>query len=251
MTERGAQIGFSQRVSVEWLELTANLVLAGRSPREIREQLRERLHEDLSFGGEPERGTREKVISILLRVWRVNNGDLGNFRNDGLGFLMGLPKAERVPIHWGMCLAAYPFVGAVAGHVGRLLYLQGSVAATMVQRRLRERYGERETVARATRRVLRSFIDWRVLAESEQPGVYRAGQKQCITNSALGSWLVEACLRGLPDGRASLRSVIESPSLFPFELPRISGESVRQSGRVEVTELGIDDQILSVHSLMG
>lgn len=28
------------------------------------------------------------------------------------------------------------------------------------QRRMREEYGERETVSRATQRVLRSFIDW-------------------------------------------------------------------------------------------
>ena len=56
-------------------------------------------------------------------------------------------------VHWCMCMAAYPFFGTVADATGRLLRLQGTAAAAQIQRRLRERLGERETVARAARRV--------------------------------------------------------------------------------------------------
>ena len=35
-----------------------------------------------------------------------------------------------------------------------------TAGAAQVQRRLRERFGERETVARAARRILRAYIDW-------------------------------------------------------------------------------------------
>ena len=69
-----------------------------------------------------------------------------------------------------MALAAYPFWGAVAAQTGRLLRLQGTVAAAQVQRRIKEGYGERDTVSRAARRVLRSFIDWRVLTDTATKG---------------------------------------------------------------------------------
>lgn len=46
------------------------------------------------------------------------------------------------------------------------------VAAAHVQRRVHEQYGERETVSRAARRVLRSFLDWGVLQETESKGIY-------------------------------------------------------------------------------
>ena len=72
-------------------------------------------------------------------------------------------------------MAVYPFWSGVATQVGRLLRLQGSAAAAHVQRRVREQYGERETVSRAARRVLRSYLDWGVLQETGKKGIYSAG----------------------------------------------------------------------------
>ena len=46
MTRRG-QIGFSQRIHLDWLEYTANLVLAGNPREEIVAALGERLKEKL------------------------------------------------------------------------------------------------------------------------------------------------------------------------------------------------------------
>ena len=72
-----------------------------------------------------------------------------------------------------MCIAVYPFFGTVADAVGRLLRLQGTAGAAQVQRRLRERFGERETVTHAARRILRAYIDWGILEETDQKGLYR------------------------------------------------------------------------------
>jgi hypothetical protein len=74
-----------------------------------------------------------------------------------------------------MVMAVYPFWSGVAIQTGRLLRLQGSAAAAHVQRRIREQYGERETVSRAACRVLRSYLDWGVLQETGANGVYSAG----------------------------------------------------------------------------
>ena len=94
--------------------------------------------------------------------------------------LQGLPRKERIAVHWGMAMAAYPFWGAVAAHTGRLLLLQGTAAAVHVQRRVKEDYGERETASRAARRVLRSFIDWDVLNETYDKGIYNQGEKYSV-----------------------------------------------------------------------
>ena len=43
MTKRTNQIGFSQRVRLEWLEQTANLVLAGKDRSAVNDALQELL----------------------------------------------------------------------------------------------------------------------------------------------------------------------------------------------------------------
>ena len=174
---RRDQIGFSQRIRLDWLEYTANLVLAGNSREEIVAALSERLKEKLSVGSEPKRGNRDKAISILTKIWVTVPKDLQTLRNEGLDHLRTGGPSERMLVHWCMCMAVYPFFGTVAAAAGRLLRLQGTAGAAQVQRRLRERYGERETVARAARRILRTCIDWGALHETEEKGLYRGTAK--------------------------------------------------------------------------
>ena len=76
-----------------------------------------------------------------------------------------------------MCMAVYPFFGTVDDAAGRLLHQQGTAGAAQVQHRLRERFGERETVARATRRSLRAYIDWGVVQETQENGLYRGAER--------------------------------------------------------------------------
>jgi hypothetical protein len=52
MTRRTDQIGFSQRVRLEWLEQTANLVLAGNDKAAINQALEELLKDKVSIGSQ-------------------------------------------------------------------------------------------------------------------------------------------------------------------------------------------------------
>lgn len=236
MKQRHRQIGFSQRVRLEWLERTANLVLAGNTEQDTIAGLQAFLQDKISVGGSAVRGNREKVITILRRVWLPADDELAALRDAGLGFLRDLPVDEHLPVHWGMVMAAYPFWSTVAETVGRLLRLQGTASAAQAQRRVRESLGERETVARAARRVIRAFMDWGVLCETGERGVYGQGTATEVPSSDLAAWLVNAYLRASSTGRANLDAVMNSPTFFPLRLPRLNGPDVvsKTQGRVDV-----------------
>jgi hypothetical protein len=251
MNTRERQIGFSQRVRLEWLERTANLVLAGSERQAIERALAELLADRVSVGGEAERGNREKVITILLKVWANVPRGSEAFRDEGLAILRRLEKPQRLAVHWGACLAAYPFFGAVASNVGRLLGLQGSAAATLVQRRIREQYGERDTVSRAARRILRSFIDWGVLVEGKQSGVYLAGPVRPVADERLAVWLVEAHVCGLNGRRTALQSIAESPAFFPLRLPTLRAEGLLSAARLDVARVNESETYVAVHGRPG
>ena len=165
--------------------------------------------------------------------------------DEGLQIHQGLPRKERIAVHWGMALAAYPFWGAVAVHTGRLLRLQGTVAASHVQRRVKEQYGERETAHRAARRVLRSFIDWNVLNETDDKGVYAQGNRYPIQDSRLIAWLVEASLHARENSSAAIKDLLNGPSLFPFRLAHVSAERlVSLSPRLDLLRHGLDENLV-------
>lgn len=241
-----AEVGFSQRIRLQWLQYTAERALAGYTRDEIQTALQDLLQDRLSVGGTAERGNREKAITILLKVWVSVPTQLEALRNDGLELLKRLPPHAHLAAHWGMTIAVYPFFGVVAEAVGRLLRLQGSVTAAQVQRRVREQLGERETVARAARRVLRCFVDWGVLAETAEKGVYRATPIQLVEDKGLALWLIEAALVANGAQLGALQAVLQSPALFPFTVCPVHPADIARHNRLELFRQGLDDAMLMV-----
>lgn len=245
MTGRSDEIGFSQRVRLEWFKQTANLVLAGNSRAAVTDVLRELLKDRVSVSSQAERGNREKIITILLKTLVAVPRELEPLRDEGFGLLRRIPERDHLAVYWGMVSAVYPFWSSVAVQVGRLLRLQGAVAAVHVQRRVRELYGERETVSRAARRVLRSYLDWGVLRDSGTKGVYQPEAPLTIADPHLTAWLVEAAFRSSGDTVAPLKDVLNSASLFPFQVkPVTAANIVAASGRLDVCRHGLDDDLL-------
>jgi hypothetical protein len=242
------QIGFSQRIRLAWLEHTAQLVLAGQTREQIERELQDLLRDQLSVGGNAVRGNREKAITILLRTWVSVSDDLKPLRDDGVEHLQRLPPEDHLAVHWGMSMTAYPFFGAVAEATGRLLRLQGSAAAAQVQRRIREQLGERETVARAARRVLRCFLDWGVLEESTEKGVYRAATVRPVEDRKLAVWLVEAALVASSLDFATIRSITQSPALFPFSLVPLRPSDLSGSTRLEPLRQGVNEDMIALRT---
>ena len=249
--KRGGQIGFSQRIHLDWLEYTANLVLAGNPREEIVAALGERLKEKLSVGNQPERGNRDKAITILTKVWVTVPRELQSLRDEGLGHLQCRGPSDRMLVHWCMCMAVYPFFGTVADAVGRLLRLQGTAGAAQVQRRLRERFGERETVARAARRILRAYIDWGVLRETGDKGLYRGAAKRAVDDRSLAVWAIKARLFASGANPRSGSALLRGPHLFPFEMVLPSMRDIEACEAMETFRHGLDQKVLIGLSKLG
>ncbi|MFC2146031.1 hypothetical protein ACFLRT_01575 [Acidobacteriota bacterium] len=246
MKERLKPVGFSMRIRLEWLRYTANLVLAGNDRDTISDELRNMLKDQLSVDSDVIRGNREKTISILMKIWQNVPPGLEDLRDAGLEFIKTMPPDSTLPIHWGMAMAVYPFFGAVAASVGRLLRLQGSFSISHVQRRLREQFGERETVSRAARRVIRSFYDWQVIGETGKKGIYSPTGTKKISNVALILWLIEAVLHTSGDLRGNFKEIVGSPCLFPFNLDKILPGQLNASGRIEVIKHNLDEDLIFI-----
>lgn len=250
--QRHKQIGLDRLVRLDWLERTAYLVLAGNEAHEIKPILQEELSDAFRSSNANVRGSLDKTITILLRIWTGVSDTLHPLRKDGLNLLSSLPKKDHIAVHWGMTMAVYPFWGSVAARTGRLLRLQGTAASDQIQRRAREQYGERETVSRRVRYVLRSFIDWDVLEETQVKGTYSQGNHYLVEEPKLIAWMMEASLHARANGSAAINELLDSPSIFPLRLTHISAEHVASlSPRLSILRHGLDDSLVMLHEKGG
>ena len=113
-----------------------------------------------------------------------------------------------------------------------------------MQRRLRERFGERETVARAARRILRAYIDWGVLLETNEKGLYRGTAKLAIGDPSLAVWTIKALLFAAGGNPRSASALLHGPNLFPFDVALPSMGEVEASEALEICHHGLDQEAL-------
>jgi len=157
-------------------------------------------------------------------------------------------RSERLPLHWGMTMAVYPFWRVVADVTGRLFRLQGAAAPMQVQRRAKELMGEREVVARSTRYVLRAFADWGVVCDSAKKGEYQSAAPVVVNDPRLAAWLLETVVVSSADGRTDFHSLVNSPCLFPFQICRIAPAQLTVTGRLEVIRHSLEETLIRVAS---
>lgn len=240
-------MGFSQRIQLEWLDETARLLREGKTEPEIRSALKEDiLRQRLSVGSTAKKGNRQKATCILMRTWVTVPARAVALRDRALELLTRGNEDDRLILHWGLCMVVYPFFTLVAGTTGRLLRLQGAVAQSQVLSRLWKQIGQRPTVTRATQRLLRSFVDWGVLVDASERGIYRSGPTRSVADPALTAWLVEAALMAANETQAPLNALRRNPALFPFSLKALTAGVLSRQARLEVYRQALDEEMVAL-----
>lgn len=236
-------IGFDRKIRLRWLDATAEWTAQGMPAAELRSKL------DLLLEGEVTgEAARKKTKSVLLRTWLLVPDDLRPLRDEGLAFLTGRSGPDRLLLHWGMVCVNYPVVWEVASVVGRLLSLQGNVSLAQLRRRAVEAYGERSTLIRASQRIIRSFVDWGVLIETQDTGVYLPAPARPVSDEKLTVWLVEAVLRTTGSELGVLTSMLGAPALFPFKIERFPTQLLEQNSRLELYHQNRDEDLVALQS---
>lgn len=242
MATKRRTIGFDRKVQLGWLDATADWAAQGLPVSEIRSELEELLAEEVAGGSY--RGAREKTITVLLHIWVLAPENLVPLRDDGLALLRNRSGRDRLPLHWGMCIASYPFFRDVAATTGRLLALQGTAVLSQITRRMAEGWGERSTVIRAVQRVLRSLVLWGVIEETADRGVFAAAPKVVVERTdGVGPWLLEAGMSNCEKGTRPLAGILTDSALFPFTIHLLRRE-VERNTRLEIYPEGLDTDLV-------
>lgn len=247
MSKRHEKLGIKQTIQKEWMDRTLRMVLAGMTEKEIRQDLDQYLSTQKQSGGIGERGQKTYGMAIgILASWFAPDDDLRRFRDEALKIARVIPEEEWLPLHWAVISAAYPFWYNVAKQVGRLFNLQESVTQVQIFNRIKEQYGDRETVARNARYTVRSFVAWGVLLESGIKGCYNRSAR-AITDKKLAVVMCEAALLAHLDGKLPLEQILHNPAFFPFHLPPLTGDYISgHSVEMEVLRHGLDGEIMII-----
>lgn len=240
-------VGFDRKLELEWLDATAAQVAHGASPDEVRAYLWKLLEGSVSAGSSGFNSDRGKTITVLVHVWSDVPEQARSLRERALKLLQEVDPDERLGVHWAMCMATYPFFRDVASTVGRFAALQERVLLAEVRRRLAEQWGDRDITRRASQRIIRSFVAWGVLADSDRRGVYEPVARKGLATTVV-EVLVEALLLASERSALPAGQIATHPAVFPFAM-KMSLAELRRCSRFAVDRQGVDLDLVRLAGL--
>lgn len=242
---RRARIGFDRKLELEWLDLSAAKAAAGASTEEVKEYLLSSL-DTLAYSGEASGSARAKTVRVLLRVWGGVEPELKPLHDRSTELLPSIPPEQRIALHWAMMIAVYPFFADHAAVFGRLLQLQETVSAAQVKRRIAEQWGDRSTVMRTSRHVVRTMVAWGVIEDAGKGTYVRGGSPRPVAPE-VAELLLEAVLLDSEQEALPMAKAIQHPALFPFQL-RPDIQQLRKSDRIQIYRQGLDSDFVMLAS---
>lgn len=251
MIKRHDKLGIKQTIQKPWIDHVVKMMLAGLTEKEIRAELDDFLATQKQSGGIGERGKKTYGMATgILASWFAPEKKLIPFRDHALAFIQKEDSRNWLPYHWAVISASYPFWFNVAKQTGRLINLQDQIMQIQVFSRLKEHYGDRETVTRNARYTIRSFVAWNVLKDSKIKGCYERCKPMRINDPDLTILLYEAALHANKEGKTTIGVLKNNPAFFPFKLPVLTGDYISQrSNTIEVVRYGLDDELLKLREI--
>ena len=237
-------IGFDRRLELDWLDTIVGLCQESMAPRIVADHLGKRLEGEIA-GTE----ARRKTITVLLRIWVNVPSEYHSLRDEAFQLASQVNARDRLWLHWGMSLLAYPFFRDVAATIGQLSRLQGTFSQAQILRRMVENWGQRTTLQRAGQRLLRTFVDWDLLRDTGTRGSYDAVPPLQTEHQTLALWLLQCALQANEADQIPLRELGQLSYTFPFDLLPFIGD-IRRSKRFEVSRQGLDLEMVSTRTLI-
>lgn len=246
MSKRHDKLGIKQTVQMHWMDHVVKMMLAGLNEKEIRAELDEFLATQKQSGGTGDRGKKTYGMAIsILASWFAPDKELIPFRDRALKLIQNENAQNWLAYHWAVISASYPFWFNVAKQTGRLFNLQDQITQAQVFSRLKEQYGDRETVSRNARYAIRSFVAWGVLEDSRFKGCYIKSKPIKIDDPNLTILLYESALHADREGKAVFGLLKNSPAFFPFQLDALTGDYISQKNNsIDVVRYGLDGELL-------
>lgn len=235
MTAVGKGIGFNRNIKLEWLNATA----AFRAETDDQTELRARLAPIISQQINDPDNIR-KATDILVNIWHRNRESAPVLFGQALELWKGLMTVEnRIWLHYGLTMLAYPFFRQVISVIGSTSRLSDDLTNNDIQKRMVAELGDLGSLQKAVTRITFSLRDWGIMVPGSRRFAYMPVVKGLSTEDLnMEAWLLSCTLVTHPVDELPFNDLITLPALFPFHFS-ITVHDLRNLPGFEVQRQGI------------
>ena len=110
---------------------------------------------------------------------------------------------------------------------------------------MKEQYGDRQTISRYAKYVIRSFVAWGVLFDTDTKGCYAKRSALQVDEPDISVLIDESALHAEQEPKIVFSLIQANPAFFPFEVKSLSSARITQlNNRIDVARYGMDNELL-------
>lgn len=228
-------VGFNRNIKLEWLDATAAFCLEESNEQGVRDRLQSVLAYEINSST-----NLRKTIAILVNIWHQfseANPDLHREAVDLYGSTQVV--SDRIWLHYGMVLLAYPFFYQTTAVIGRLSRYGDLITVPAIRNQLFSEIGQLGSLSEAANRIVYSLRDWGILEPGRERNSYVAKRQNFSSSQQrLEAWLLACCLMAQPVQEMPFADLLHLPALFPFQFT-ISMDELRSYEFLEIQRQGL------------
>jgi len=208
------RVGFDRELKLDWLNEIVQQVSKEKDGKIIKSQISDYLGKQ----GLIKNDAIRKTMLVLRRIWLNVPEEHILIRDEGIKLFFSINETDKIWLHWGMSLLAYPFFKDIAEIIGKLHTLQDEISMEQIRRRFTERWGSRTTTKRAINRVVRSMVWWGILEKTEKIGVYKFPKKISTNEKDMQKWFAHVLILANNSRVTPLDQLFNLNFAFPFRM---------------------------------
>ena len=222
------KLGFKKDIRFEWMNYSLYLTLQGLSEKDIRKELDEYLSVQVTESGKAFTKAALNNAKPLLAIWFKSDPVNKDFRDALVREAASTDSSNWIPLHWALMAVEYPLWYHVSDQFGRLFSLQDVVTPAQIYSRIKDIYGDTETVSRNARYIISSMSHWGLIVkDNEKNGYYKKPAELSISN-VVSALLYESIIisnQGMLDYTAlANHKALFSFNNYPFSPSEIVGQ---------------------------
>ena len=228
-------VGFNRNIQLSWLDTAAAFCMEQQSEDEIREQLLSALAVEINSPT-----NLRKTISILLNIWNPSDEGKSPLHEEAFNLYRSIQiVSDRLWLHYGMTLLAYPFFYQNMTVIGRLSRYENIITAPKIRDQLFAEIGQLGSLSEAVNRVFFSLRDWGILEKGPGRNSYIAKRQYfSASQRRIEAWLLGCSLIAQPAQEIPFVDLLNSSALYPFRFT-VTLDEVRSFGFVDVQRQGL------------
>ena len=158
MNYKAPRLGIDRFLAFRWADMALDLYMVNDDKSKARKQFRNWLSQEIDG-----QISADKTAYQINRIW-LNEGDpFENLRRMAISNGLANNHRYRPILHYGLAINVFPLFADICRVTGRLLNLQPTCTNRDIYQRVQEKYGNPQSIERASHRTIQTLIDWGLL----------------------------------------------------------------------------------------